>query len=399
MRIAVYHNLPSGGGKRALLEWVKALSHNHVIDVFSLSTAEHDFCDLRPFVNAYSIIKFTPRKLYSTPFGRLNQYQRWMDLKELTTLQIQIAAEIDRGNYDVCFANTCMVTSIPIMLQYVHTPALYYLHESFGSAITRNIIRPYYRRNYLRDMLDRIDPLIRLYKQNLLSTQYRSLLATDLVVANSNFTRSQMMSAYKIDTPVCPYGVETESFYPLPGSRKEDIIISVGEMTPRKGFDFIIQGLSLVQLDRIPKLVIASNNVIPEEEKYILNIASGLGVEVQLLTHLNTHELHVLYNKALFCVYAPIDEPFGLVPLEAMACGIPVIGVREGGIIESVIDGETGLLVERSPEQFAQAVKWMVENPQHIEVFGDNSRRHILLNWTWDRSIKILEGLLLSLID
>ena len=55
MKIALFHNLPSGGAKRVLFDLVSRLSHYHKIDIYSFSTADHEFCDLRPYVNKYFI--------------------------------------------------------------------------------------------------------------------------------------------------------------------------------------------------------------------------------------------------------------------------------------------------------------------------------------------------------
>ena len=139
MRIALFHNLPSGGAKRAVYEWTRRLAKNHAIDVYTLSTADHDFCDIRPFISRHNITEFASNKLYDSPFGRLNQLQRRRDLEELTELSKQIAKAIDIGGYDVFFAHTCQFAVIPTVLQFLETPSVYYLHEPFGHAFTRRI--------------------------------------------------------------------------------------------------------------------------------------------------------------------------------------------------------------------------------------------------------------------
>ena len=73
MRIALFHNAPSGGAKRAIYEWTRRLTEHHQIDVYTLNSADHDFCDIRPFVQQYQVFDFAPRKLFNSPWGRLNQ--------------------------------------------------------------------------------------------------------------------------------------------------------------------------------------------------------------------------------------------------------------------------------------------------------------------------------------
>ena len=85
-------------------------------------------------------------------------------------------------------------------------------------------------------------------------------------------------------------------------------------------------------------------------------------------------------------------EPFGLVPLEAMACSTPVIGVREGGIQESVIHEYNGLLVERDVRLFGDAIQYLLANPDLSSNYGRNGREHVMMNWTWEKSVSSLNS-------
>ena len=107
-------------------------------------------------------------------------------------------------------------------------------------------------------------------------------------------------------------------------------------------------------------------------------------------------ELAVQFNQARFCVYAPVLEPFGLVPLEAMACGSAVVGVCEGGVKESVVHQQTGLLVERDPVKFAEAIRFLLANPALAAKYGCNGREHVIKNWTWSQSTAKLEDHLID---
>jgi glycosyltransferase involved in cell wall biosynthesis len=386
MRIAVFHNLPSGGGKRSLFEWVSRMVNVHSVDVYSLSTADHAFCDIRPLVQKHRVYDFIPRRLFNSPLGRLNQLQRWRDLTHLDRLNRRIAEQINAGNYDVVFANTCLFTFIPPLLQYLIIPAAYYLHEPFGRGFIRQIERPYLTKNDWQKWLDRYDLMIRLYQNRLDVLQERSVHKTKRLLANSQFTLDSIRATYGVDVALCRYGVEVDSFRPLSGISRGNFVVSVGELSPRKGFDFIVESLGHISPERRPSLKLACNTIISEEREYVERLAGQYGVNLQILTRLGTDELRLLYNQARICIYAPVQEPFGLVPLEAMACGTPVIGVREGGVQESVIHEFTGLLVERDPHLFAAAIQRLLADSGLAETYGLNGREHVSRNWTWDQS-------------
>ncbi len=394
MHIALFHNAPSGGAKRAIYEWTRRLSKNHGIDVYTLSSADRYFCDVRPFVHEHRVFDFEPRQLFGSPFGRLNQLQRWRDLGELTHLGYRIAQEIDASNYDVVFAHTCLYTVIPICLQFVQVPTTYYLHEPFGPKFVRQFRRPYAEDDGRRKTLNRYDPLIMLYQNRLADLQRKSVHETDLLLANSRFTLEQMKTAHGVDTSVCYLGVDCDSFHPILDVSKEDHVLSVGELSPRKGFDFVVESLGCIPPERRPKLRLVCNTVNPSERDYVEHLAARHEVELQVKVNLATAELLIEYNKARLVVYAPVLEPFGLVPLEAMSCGAPIVGVREGGVQESIVHGQTGFLVERNPTLFGEAVDLLLADPTLAAEYGRNGREHVLENWTWDRSVVQLESYL-----
>lgn len=392
MRIALFHNLPSGGAKRAVYEWVRRLAGSHTFDVYTLSIADHEFCDIRPFVSSYKIYDFQPRKLFHSPFGRLNQVQRLRDLVDLDRLYQKIAELINAGGYHVLFAQTGSFTFIPPLLQYVRIPSTYYLHEPIGIGFFRRYGRPYMGESRRQEAMDRFDPLLRSYRNHLLRLQKRSISNTKKLLANSNYTSLANKEVFGRSAEICPLGVDLDEFYPLPNTARENFVISVGEMSARKGFDFIIESLSRIKLWERPSLKLACNHINVDELNYVQELATRHGVEIEVLSHLGADELRILYKRALFCVYAPVMEPFGLVPLESMACGTPVVGVREGGLPESIQHEVTGLLVDRDPDHFAEAIQRLMKYPDLVESYGRNGRAYVAQNWTWERSASLLEG-------
>ncbi len=396
MRIALYQNLPSGGAKRAVYEWVRRLAAEHTIDVYSLSTADHSFCDIRPFASKYKIYEFSPRGLFQSPLGRLNQMQRWRDLGNLDQLQQKIAEEINTGGYDVFFANTCAFTFVPAVLQYINIPSVYYLHEPFGPGMERLDVRPDPSRRNWRATIDRYDPFFHLYWNRLHAIQRQSMEKAGGLLANSQFTAQCNQAVFGRESVFCPLGVDLNDFQHIPGASRDEFVLSVGEMSSRKGFDFIIESLAKIPANQRPPLKLACNSVKPMELEYINNLAGRSQVDVQILYKLDVAKLRDLYNRARLCVYTPIAEPFGLVPLEAMACGTPVVGVREGGVAESIVHERTGLLVERDPDRFAAAVQSLLANPDLVEIYGRNAREYVTQNWNWDRSVSLLSSQLKS---
>jgi glycosyltransferase involved in cell wall biosynthesis len=92
-------------------------------------------------------------------------------------------------------------------------------------------------------------------------------------------------------------------------------------------------------------------------------------------------------NRSKIVLALSKNEPFGLIPIEAMACGIPVIAVSEGGLSESVLDGTTGYLINRDKLELKQKIKLLLGDESLRIKFGKNSREHVLAKFTWDKSV------------
>ncbi|MFA4841191.1 MAG: glycosyltransferase [Agrococcus sp.] len=138
----------------------------------------------------------------------------------------------------------------------------------------------------------------------------------------------------------------------------DGLVVCVGRVQPLKG-----QDLAVRMLEHLPGavLVIAGEST-PGDERYLESlhdIARAIGVEgrVRHIGSVGRPELARLLDAADVVVVPSRSESFGLVPLEAAASGTPVVASRVGGLVESVVDGETGVLVDgRDPREWAQAV-------------------------------------------
>jgi glycosyltransferase involved in cell wall biosynthesis len=399
MRIAIFHNLTSGGAKRSLQEEVRRLTARHTLEVYALSCANHEFADIRPYVADYRIYPFRPLPLFRSPFGRLNQIMRWFDLKRLDRLARQVAMQIEKAGYDLVFVQPCQFENTPSVVRYLRRHrSVFYCHEPLRVLYEATPFRPYIEPlSWRRRVLNRLDPLPGVYRRALRNNDQANIRRADRVLVNSHFTRGNVKTIYQVEAEVSYHGVDAAHFRPL-GLEKQRMALSVGSLTPLKGFDFLIEALAALPERERPPLAIASNFQNPPERDYLLGLAQGKGVVLHLLGNVSEEKLLELYNQAMVTVYAPYHEPFGFVSLESMACATPVVAVREGGIQEAVIHEKTGLLTRRDPAEFAQAVSRLLANPELSQELGAEGRRHVLQNWTWERAITTLEGQLAAVL-
>ena len=376
-----------------MYETVRRLSGAHAFDVYTLASADHDFADLRPYVRSHKVYDFERGSLLQSPFGRLNMMIRAADIRRIQKLERQISADIASQPYDVLFVNPCQVEVGPSILRYTQLPGVYYCQEPPRVVYEEAPARPYTQKSSRRETLDQIDPLRSDYFRKLKDNDRQNFFAAKQVLVNSKFMKNSVERIYNHEVQVCYLGTDTQLFQPL-DLPKESVLLSVGSLTPLKNFDFLIKALGALPVNRRPALWIASNFQNPPERAFLENLAQQLEVELKLLGNISDAELVRLYNTASITVYAPIREPFGLVPLESMACGTPVVAVAEGGMQETILNGTTGYLVERSVEQFSEAVLTLLENQSMAEEMGAAGRQHVLQHWTWDNAAERLETFL-----
>lgn len=203
---------------------------------------------------------------------------------------------------------------------------------------------------------------------------------------------------------VIPCGVDTEHFRPLsaPYARKAlglspqgDLLVTVGRLVPRKGTDDAIRALGVLKREHKlePQLLIVGGEVVQAGEQEtpevvrLRRIARDETVEdqVTLVGPRGRDELGCYYSAADICLTTPWYEPFGMTPLESMACGTPVVGTRVGGIKHTVQHGTTGLLVPpHDPRAIATAVARLLRAPEERAAFAQAglARARVAFSWT-----------------
>jgi glycosyltransferase involved in cell wall biosynthesis len=188
--------------------------------------------------------------------------------------------------------------------------------------------------------------------------------------------------------------VDTAKFTPARRRAKRDggrrRIVTVGRLVPRKGFDTVIAALPFLPQT---ELVIAGGPAkgrlgdCPEAQS-LLAKAGKLGVadRVRLSGQVIRRKMPALLRSADAVVCVPWYEPFGIVPLEAMACGVSVVAAAVGGLTDTIVDGVTGLHVPaRNPGALASALTRLLEDDVMNETCGMAGRDRVVARYSWDR--------------
>ncbi len=268
----------------------RRLAERHTLDVYSLSCADHNFCDLRPFVKRHIVRPFRPLPLARRPFGRINQGLRALTLTRVHRRQQVIARQIDAAGYDVVFAHNCQFTQSPSVLSFLHTPSVYYCGEPPRLIYEPHIARPYNTLTRQQRLINWIDPFPTIYRTTLGKLDRENVQAATRVLTNSAYTRETVYRIYGISAHVGYLGVDTELFRPL-GLPKENFILSVGMLNPHKGFDFIMRSLALLGPHSRPSLTIVCNSADPREQAYLTALARQLKITVEFRTLVSDDEL------------------------------------------------------------------------------------------------------------
>lgn len=396
MKIAVFHNLPSGGAKRALHGYITYLSQqDHTVDVFVPSTANEEFLPLKEVSNSIKIFpveKTAKGSIYST-FKYVSPLIKTISLRDLEIAQKNIADAINSKDYDIVFSEQDQYTMTPFFLKYIKHPTVYYCPQPpRNEAILKTASNENKKYNPLKRFI------FSLADNKDLKIDKRNISYASNILTNSYFTRESILRVYGLSSYVSYLGIDTNLFQPL-DIPKEDFVLSVGSCRPSKGYDFIIKSLALIGPEIRPKLVIVSNFSLPEWKNYLEQLASKLNVDLEILDMIDDTKLVSLYNKAKVVLYAPYMEPFGLVPLEAMGCGTPVVGVKEGGVRETVINNQTGLHSDRDEYLFAEAVTQLLSKDLKRYNMSKNSIKAVEDYWTLEHAGERLLWHLNRIID
>lgn len=395
MKIAVYHNLPSGGAKRALYNYTRGLiDSGHEVDVYAPRSANEEFLDLRPLVRRYydvplwSAPSLVDRSVVSRELARY-VICRW-GLKRHARAA---AAAIDAGGYDLAFVHHCQFAQTPYVLDFLATPSVYYCQEPRRASFEYSILHVASPATGLKRVLQRLHTAV--FESLLRPRDIEAARSATLILANSSFSVENIKRAYGRYARVAYLGIELEAFRAT-GRERDRAVVSVGALHPSKGHSMVIDAAGEVPQALRPVVHVVADRKLEGHAQELTDRAAERGVTLCVHEQITDAELVELYSTSRVAVCAAELEPFGFTPLEAMACGTPVVAVREGGYKETVIDGHNGRLLERDAGELGRAITDLLTDHEAWERLSRGALATARL-WGVKRAATTLDRLLATL--
>ena len=237
---------------------------------------------------------------------------------------------------------------------------------------------------------------------------------SDVVVANSENEQEQLHHLYGANVDrveIVPLGVEQALFSPgNPNAAKDalglptgPILLFIGRLQSLKGVDVAISTLRAMDHENATLVIVggASGQEGSLYESEIRNLANNLpaGKKVAFIPPQPHHILSTYYRAADIVIVPSRSESFGLVALEAAACGVPVVASSVGGLQNLIEDGKTGLLIEGwDPVEYAQAVDYLLSNPFKTTEIAMNAVDRAQ-TYTWGQTARRLQEIYQSVLS
>lgn len=381
MKIALFHNLPNGGAKRSMYEWIKQIHLKHRVDLFMYSKDEDIFCNINEFV--------TKKYIFGSETKLKGILKKIYTILKYEILSLKIAKHINKNHYDCVFVLQCKVTNTPPLIRHLNKSTIYYCQEP----LTR-ILEPHYPRKTKNFFLNLF---IYFFKLIFIFYEKKNAKTASSILCNSFYSKESIYKAFGKYPKLVYQGIDTKKFYKqIRVKKNKKNFITIGHLTPSKGHDFLIHSLSYVNQSIRPTLTIIYNLENDGYKKELTSLANEKKVNVIFLKSITDDELLNQYNKAYFVLCAARLEPAGLTPIEAMACGTPTIAVAEAGLREKIKHNYNGILVERNVFLFAKKVQKLLNDNSIYKSLVENGLLEVKNYWTSKYSSKNIENELIA---
>lgn len=250
------------------------------------------------------------------------------------------------------------LTNTPYILYLASNPKIYICHEPLRE----------YHDKYIREHQSIKSKIVNIFRYPIyLLDKYLVRKSNATLVANSQFSKSFIKSAYDKDAIIINPGYDSNKYYCLETVKKKNQIISVGSITPLKNQEYIIEVVARINKPNRPIVVLVGNGGIQSYIKRLQKKAKLLEVNLKIRLNISDRTLNREYNKSKLMIYTPINEPYGIVVLEAMATGLPIISHVNGGGFNELLDASTGISFQHyNPNIWATEIIKLINDKKKV---------------------------------
>ena len=313
-----------------------------------------------------------------TPFPRLKILKRYLRLLFNATLIPKPGLKRLIKNYDLIhFFDTTDMT-FPAFSYFVKIPKIFY-------ACTMAETHKAYKNLYF------------------LSNIFFKRIAEVYIASNENtFRLLKDLNIEEKRLRILPYGVDIDKYYPDESKRERDLILYVGAFEERKGTINLLESLNLI--NKRVKLLMAGPIRDEVYFKKVSDIISKINSEdrhkIEYLGCVDESQLIDLYQKASVFICPSLKEEFGIVNLEAMACGTPVVATQSDGLPYILENNKNGFIVKAgSQKEMAQAIEKVITDIPLAKQFGENGRKLVEDKFSWKIKASELEKIYKELLE
>lgn len=356
MKVAIIHDwLTNYGGAETFVELL--LSIYPEAEIFTL------VYDIKKMKGHFENCKIHTSFVQKIPFAS-KFYTKFL------TLMPRAFESFDLSSYDLVISSSSSCAKGVIVPPYI--PHIAYIHSPMRYAW--DLFFDYKKRSgkITKFFMDQMMPSIRLW-------DYVSSQRVDTLIANSKYIARRIKKFWNREAEVIYSPLNTERFYPDPNLKREDFYVAFSRLVPYKRIDLAIKAIK----NTGKQLVIIGGG---SEEKKLKELAHGdkniifLGRTSDDVLRKNLQTCKAM----IFCA----EEDFGLAPLEAQACGSPVIAFGRGGATETVVDGITGVFFEEQTEVSLKNAITRFENLYEKKAFTQENIINQALSFNRERFVK-----------
>jgi len=378
MKFALYHPWVylNGGIERVLLELLRRSKHE-----WTLYTHHFDPDNTYPEFADFDVVELTPRVSVQRSFLPL--------VEAATTIARTRLPDDGRDGLLVSsegLGDFIVARETGPVVCYCHTP-LKILHDTPT-------------RQHLREQSMHKYAALRLLGPAFSAADRAAWQQYTHIFSNSRQTRERIDAARlrpASDVEVLEAGVDTTRIKPG-SSRRERQFLVAGRIMWQKNIELAIDAVRLLAQQGIHAPLVIAGAVDRKSVPYLAALRErAQGLPVRFVIRPSDDELIELYRTSHAVLFTPRSEDFGIVPLEAMAAGTPVLAVNNGGPCETVVDGVTGWLLPPTPQAFADQMRTLVHESFDMAFFRAAARRRAN-EFCWGRMVDRIDDVMAQVV-